>query len=609
MDLPGKVLFRGRPTNDDNLLWGTKPAMITKGLHVARTLTPVDKFVNLPVRAINVQNQPFLIKSGTVISDLEPVAVVESCSASDALHFGEDETKSKTCEFRSASEDIPKFVRDLIDNVDDATPKSTVVSLKELLLRYRNTFSESEYDLGLTDVVEHRIYTGSSEPVRQQLRRYPPAHVEVIKQHVDSMLEQGIIEPASSAWASNVVLVRKKDGTYRCCIDYRQLNSVTTRDAYPLPRIDSCLDAMAEARWFSTYDLRSSYHQVPVAEEDMDKTTFICPRGMYRYRTMPFGLCNAGATFQRLMDVVLSGLNLEICLVYLDDIVVYSKTTEQHLERLEAVLTRLSRAGLKLKPEKCKFFQKSVSFLGHIISDQGIGTDPEKIRAVVEWPVPTNVRQVRSFIGLASYYRRFVRDFVKTAAPLHALMKKNQRFSWGVKQQQSFEELKIALTTPPILAMPNDTGEFVLDTDASDTGIGGVLSQCQGGVERVVAYASRSLDRREQNYCVTRKELLAVVHFTKYFKQYLLGRTFKVRTDPAALTWLRRIPEPVGQQARWLEQMEEYDFTLEHRSGSKHSNADALSRRPCTKKECLCHERTEPPSAGRPIGPFLKNIR
>ena len=290
------------------------------------------------------------------------------------------------------------------------------------------------------------------------------------------------------------------------------------------------------------------------------------------------------------MDVVLSGLNLEICLVYLDDIVVYSKTAEQHLERLEAVLSRLSQAGLKLKPEKCKFFQKSVSFLGHIISDQGIGTCPEKTRAVVEWPVPTNIREVRSFLGLASYYRRFVRDFASIVAPLHALLKKNQRFAWGDKERKSFEELKRVLTTPPILAMPSDTGELTLDTDASDTGIGAVLSQCQDGVERVVAYASRSLDCRERNYCVTRKELLAVVHFIKYFKQYLLGRSFKVRTDHAALAWLRRTPDPVGQQARWLEAMEEYNFIVEHRSDSKHANADALSRRPCKKKECLCQE-------------------
>ena len=606
VDVPGKVVFRGRPESQDDPLWGTKPTTITKGVHVARTLTPVDQFDDLPVRLMNVQSQPCFIKSGTVISDLEPVIIVEPNAGQSVPPPEQDETEVKVRDRDSSEEEVPQFIEQLIEGVDPATPESAVVGLRELLLRNRQAFSESEYDLGLTDVVTHRIDTGSAKPVRQQLRRYPPAHVEAIASHVDNMLDHGIIEPASSPWASNIVLVRKKDGTYRCCIDYRQLNSVTRRDAYPLPRIDSCLDTMVGAHWFSTFDLRASYHQVKVTDEDMDKTAFICPKGMFRYRNMPFGLCNAGATFQRLMDVVLSGLNLDICLVYLDDIVTFSKTVEEHLERLDAVFSRLRQAGLKRKPEKCKFFQKSVTFLGHEISDQGIGTCQEKIKAVSEWPVPTNIREVRAFVGLASYYRRFVQNFASIATPLHALMKSNQRFVWGDKEQEAFEKLKAALTSPPILAMPCDTGELILDTDAADTGIGAVLSQCQDGVERVVAYASRSLDARERNYCVTRKELLAVVHFVRYFKQYLLGRTFRVRTDHAALTWLRHTPDPVGQQARWLEQLEEYDFSVEHRSGSRHANADALSRRPCPKKQCLCHEQTET-SFGRLADQSLPN--
>jgi len=558
---------------------------VAEGVYVARTLTPTDRFTDVPVQVMNVQSQPTVIKAGTTISDLEPVDVFGSSSSEPDSFKEREETVLKTVDHGGKRTHAPQFVQDLLDGVDDATPESAVLNLKKLLLRYQQTFSKSEYDLGRTNVVTHHIDTGSARPVRQQLRRYPPAHAEAISSHIDNLLSQGVIEPASSPWASNVVLVRKKDSTFRVCIDYRSVNSVTRRDAYPLPRIDSCLDAMAEARWFSTFDLRSSYHQVPVAEEDRGKTAFISPKGMYRYRMMPFGLCNAGATFQRLMDVVMSGLNLSISLVYLDDIIVYSSTVEQHLERLETVLTRLQCAGLKLKPEKCKFFQRSVSFLGHVISGDGIGTDPEKTRAVAEWPTPTSVADVRAFVGLASYYRRFVRDFATVAAPHHALMKKNQKFVWTYEAQRSFEALKEALISPPILAMPDDKGDFVLDTDASDYGIGGVLSQYQDGVERVVAYASRSLDRREQNYCVTRKELLAVVHFLKYFKQYLLGRTFKVRTDHAALTWLRRTPEPIGQQARWLEQMEEFDFTVKHRSGVKHGNADGLSRRKsCAKR-------------------------
>ena len=561
---------------------------------MARTLAPSDKFLDVPVRVMNVRDEPQIIHAGAVVSHLEPTLVIET----KPQKAQENRPSIKLNDGVSKSQYIPEYIQELVNGVNDATPESATLELQELLLRNRHVFSESEQDLGLTDFVEHHIDTGSAKPVRQPLRRFPPAHVQAISDHVDNMLSQGIIEPASSPWASNVVLVRKKDGTFRCCIDYRQLNNVTRKDAYPLQHIDSCLDAMAEAKWFSTIDLRSSYHQVRMTPEDMDKTAFICPRGMYRFRTMPFGLCNAGATFQRLMDVVMSGLHLEICLVYLDDIVVYAKSPYQHLRRLEMVFNRLSEAGLKLKPEKCKFFQKSVSFLGHVISSQGIGTDPEKIKAVVDWPVPTSVAEVRAFLGLAGYYRRFVRDFAKIASPLHALTNKNCKFHWSKEAEKSFNELKIALTTPPVLAMPNDSGEFILDTDASDQAIGAVLSQRQEGVERVVAYASRSLTRQERNYCVTRKELLAVVHFLKYFKQYLLGRSFKVRTDHAALTWLRRTPDPIGQQARWLEQMEEFNFIVEHRPGSRHSNADALSRRPCTKKVCLCKELTAAPFGG-----------
>ena len=407
------------------------------------------------------------------------------------------------------------------------------------------------------------------------------------------MVNQGIIEPASSPWGSNIVLVKKKDGSFRCCIDYRQLNSATRKDAYPLPHIDTCLDAMSSAAWFSTMDLRQSYHQVPVEPRDRDKTAFICHRGMFRYRMMPFGLCNAGATFQRLMDIVMSGLNLNVCLIYLDDIITFSRTIEEHLERLMRVFDRLRSAGLKLKPEKCTFFRHSVSFLGHVVPEAGIATDPEKVKAVADWPIPTSLREVRSFLGLASYYPRYVKGFAKTAAPLHALTKKGQVFKWSPEAQASFEALKEALISPPILAMPSDVGEMILDTDASDTSIGSVLSQVQDGVERVIAYASRSLDRRERNYCVSRKELLLVVHFVKYFKQYLLGRKFRLRTDHAPLTWLRSTPEPIGQQGRWLEILEEFDFHIEHRPGIRHGDAAALSRKPCNVKSCACRIESE----------------
>ena len=577
INLPSKVVLSS--LSDDSAYeqeWVTDSGLLTQGLYISRTLIPGSRLADIPVRVMNVRSEPVLLKGGTMMSSLQPVTVMGPVP----LHEVPNEP--------SVLEEVPQFVQDLVDGVDDSVSDITRSALTGVIMKHLSAFSASETDLGLTDVLTHQIDTGDARPIRQQLRRYPVAHVDVISQQVDDMLSQGVVEPACSPWASNLVLVKKKDGSYRCCVDYRLLNSVTRKDAYPLPKIDMCLDAMANACWFSTFDLRSSYHQVLVNPADCDKTAFICPRGMYRFRKMPFGLCNAGATFQRLMDLVMSGLHYQVCLVYLDDIIVFSQTSDQHLERLVTVLGRLCSAGLKLKPGKCKLFQRSVSFLGHVISEDGIATDPGKIKMVTDWPVPRSVREVRAFLGLAGYYRRFVADFAAIAGPLHAMTGKGHKFRWSQEAQESFVRLKTALTSAPILSMPVDSGELILDTDASDTAIGAVLSQRQDGVERVIAYASRRLDRREINYCVTRKELLAIVHFMRHFRQYLLGREFKVRTDHASLAWLRRLREPIGQQARWLEIMEEFTFSIEHRSGAKHTNADALSRRPCRNRGCAC---------------------
>ena len=255
---------------------------------------------------------------------------------------------------------------DLVNRVDKSVNPDDRRRLLELLKEYSGAFSQGENDLGRTDVVTHNIDTGDGRPIRQAWRRHPPLNQEAISQHVRGMLEQGVIEPARSPWAANVVLAKKKDGSLRCCVDYRQLNNLTKKDAYPLPRTDACLDAMSGATWFSTFDLRSSYHQVGVDERDMDKTAFICREGQFRFRTMPFGLCNAGATFQRLMDVVMSGLTFEVCLTYLDDVIVFAASLEEHFARLALVLERLQGAGLKLKPSKCNLLQKSVEFLGHV---------------------------------------------------------------------------------------------------------------------------------------------------------------------------------------------------------------------------------------------------
>ena len=279
------------------------------------------------------------------------------------------------------------------------------------------------------------------------------------------------------------------------------------------------------------------------------------------------------------MDLALSGLNYEVLLVYLDDIIVFSSDLEEHFRRMELLFRRLAAAGPKLKPSKCHLLQKEVLFLGHRVNAQGISTDADKINLVDKWPVPRNMKELRSFLGLCSYYRKYVRDFARTAEPLHALTRKGRRYEWTEECHQAFEQLKRDLHETPTLALPTCRDIFILDTDASEIGLGAVLSKMVDGEERPVAFASSLCSAAERNYNVTRRELLAVMFALKTFRQYLLGVKFNIRTDHAALQWLKKTT-PIGQQARWVEQLEEFDYDIQHRPGHRHGNADALSRRP-----------------------------
>ena len=562
--LMSKAVFSGNQFGQkkESVEFVSEPRELENGVYVGRALIP-HRCTDIPMRVLNPSNRDVVLQRDCTIAELEPVKILESHRMSDCRFSGNDWTQK------------------LLEEVDSDVTAPERNELIGILSEYSDCFSKDEFDLGQTTLVKHRIETGCNPPIRQALRRQPLTHLSEIDRQLTEMLHQGIVEPSSSPWSSNVVIVAKKDGSLRFCVDYRGLNGVTRKDSYPLPRISDCLDVLGSATFFRTFDLRSGYFQIGMDEADRDKTSFVTRRGTFRFTAMPFGLCNAPATFQRVMDVAMAGLNYEICLVYLDDIVLFSKTVKEHLERLRLIFDRLRRANLKLKPSKCHLLKKTVTFLGHVISENGVATDPTKIDGVLSWPVPRNVTEVRSFLGLCSYYRRFVKDFAMIAAPLHALTGKNARFYWSENCQEAFDVLKERLVSAPILAMPKDEGEYWLDTDASNFSIGAVLSQVQDGEERVIAYASRLLNAPEKNYCVTRRELLAVVFFTKYFRSYLLGRDFTIRTDHSALRWLKTTPEPIGQQARWLERLEEFTYRIEHRPGNKHGNADALSRRPC----------------------------
>ncbi|BHF67842.1 hypothetical protein SprV_0301087100 [Sparganum proliferum] len=479
----------------------------------------------------------------------------------------------------------PPQPSDLVHLVPDSPGLSSeqITAVRNLIFQNSAAFAWDGEPLGRTNVLQHTIDTGSARPIRQPPRRVPVHFQKQLEKTIKDMLDKHVIRPSSSPWASPIVLVKKKDGSLRLCVDYRKLNAVTVKDSFPLPRIDTTLEALAGAACFSTLDLQSGYWQVEMAPEDRPKTAFSIPSGLYEFETMPFGLANAPATFQRLMASVLRDLCPTACLVYLDDVIVHGSTVESHLDNLQTVFNRLQAVGLKLNPTKCCFLKKFVPFLGHIVSTEGVKTDPAKTEQIRSWPQPTSVTELRGFLGLASYYRRFIKDFAHIAAPLNRLTSKQNAFNWSDECERSFEELKRRLISPPLLAFPNiseSAPPFILDTDASDVAIGAVLSQQQtDGLEHPLIFASQTLTKPERNYSTTRKELLAVVTFVKKFHHYLAGKQFILRTDHQALRWLENFKDPTGQLARWQADLLEYSYTVIHRAGKKHQNADALSRR------------------------------
>ena len=455
--------------------------------------------------------------------------------------------------------------------------------IKNLVSEFGDTFALDDSELGCTNVVHHHINTEGHAPIKQMPYRTPVSKRELISEMVDKMVEQGIAKPSVSPWASPVVLVGKRDGSTRFCVDYRRLNSVTRKDVYPLPRITDILDSVGDARFFSTLDLASGYWQVALDPETRDKTAFTTHKGLYEFQRMPFGLCNAPATFQRVMQSVLAGLEWKCCYVYIDDILVASSTFEEHLEHLRAVLLRLRKAGLRLKPKKCKLLQKEVFFLGHILSQEGIKPDPEKTAKVRDFPRPVDLTSLRQFLGLASYYRRFVPSFASVARPLNALMKKNALFEWSGACEDAFCHLKELLVTAPVLSYPKFERErgFILETDASKVGLGAILSQRQDdGTVHPIAYASRSLNTHERNYGISELETLGLVWAVRYFRPYLLGYPCTVYTDHAACLSILNTARPSGKLARWALSIQEMDLIIKHRPGKSNANADALSRNP-----------------------------
>ena len=387
----------------------------------------------------------------------------------------------------------------------------------------------NDLDLRKCNILKHNIKIIDPQPFKEMYRRIPSHLYEEVKAHLQEMVEVGAIRRSFSSWASAVVLVREKDGELRFCIDLRKLNNRTIKDGYSLPRIEDTLDCLHGAVWFSTLDLKSGYWQVELEEEAKPLTAFtVGPLGFWECEHMPFGLTNAPVTFQRLMESCLSELHLNWCIIYLDDIIVFSRTPEEHLHRLKSVFNKLEAAGLKLKPSTCDLFKQQINYLGHVVSQEGVSTDPEKIK-------------VRSFLGFVSYYRRFIPNFSKVATPINKLLqnvegkpsqKKKFKVCWGPEQQEAFETLQRLCTESPILAYADFKAPIVLHTDASGDGLGVVLYQVHDGWKRVIAYASRSLSKSERNYPVHKLEFLTLKWaIADKFHECLYGSEFQVYTE------------------------------------------------------------------------------
>ena len=545
------------------------------GVMVGRVLIDTTQRT-IPIRLMNVSDKEFHLRKGVTIALATTVHDPDRAPESTSVTGLVNQTKVS-----EHTDTVPQHLQSVLDESVSTVGEEHRQKIANFLCTWQDIFSRDNYDVGHTNVTRHSINTGDNPPIKQQPRRQSAWTRNETKKLINEMLEKKVVEPSNSPWAAPVVLVTKKDGSTRFCVDYRKLNDITKKDAYAIPRIEDSINSLAGAKLFSTLDLTSGYWQVELDDEAKDKCSFTSWHGLYTFRVMPFGLCNAPATFQRLMENVLAGLQFEILLLYLDDIIVFSNSVDQMIKRLTIVFQRLRTAGLKLKPSKCHLFQREVEYLGYKVSEQGVQTSDDKVKAIREWPTPTNVTEVRSFLGLASYYRRFVQNFSEVARPLTKLTEKGRTFEWDSENDVAFDTLKRNLIDAPILAYPSLGDPFIVDVDASFFGIGGVLSQVQNGVERVISYSSRTLSKAERNYCVTRKELLAVVHFVKHFRPYLYGGHFTLRTDHSSLRWLLNFKEPEGQLARWMEVLGEYDFTIIHRPGKKHGNADGLSRRPC----------------------------
>ena len=574
-----------------------EPLGSCQGLLVSAVVTSGRGLV--PLSVINDTDRYVTLKPGCHVANATEAYQCEmACAAPDGFMMIRQLEGVSECDMQQQLDKVkqlmPSHLKDLFSRSVVGLTLDRAAKVGVLLISYEDIFARHDLDIGCLEEVQHRINTGDSPPVRQKMRRTPFGFEAEERKHLQTLLDAGVIQPSESDWASAPVLVRKKDGSVRWCIDYRALNDKTVKDSFPLPNIEDCLEALAGTQYFSTLDMASGYYQICMAPEDRKKTAFVTKYGLFEHKRMGFGLCNAPATFQRAVQLVFRGLLWNSLLAYLDDINVLGRDFEDALTNLEDTFERVRQYHIKLKPKKCFLLRTELEFLGKLVTRSGVKVSPKKIDAVVKWPNPVNKKELQSFLGFVNYHRDHIQGYAGIAQPLYELTGKVP-FQWTKAHQRAFQRLKDLLVSAPCLSYPQPGKTFVLDTDASDVSIGAELSQLQEGKVRVIAYASHVLQPAQRRYCVTRKELLAVVKFCRQFRHFLLGQPFIVRTDHSSLVWLWRFRHLEGQLARWVEELAQYDMKIIHRSGKHHNNADGLSRIPDPEFSCDCY------SAGRDL--------
>ena len=441
--------------------------------------------------------------------------------------------------------------------------------------------------LGRTNLIEHVIDTGSAVPIKTKQYPLSPEKKAALYSELDRMLALDVVTPSESPWNNPAILVRKANDEWRFCLDCRKLNSVTKGDSYAIPYIPQILDSLKEAKYLSSVDLKASFWQIPLEEASQEKTSFTVPgRGLYKFKVMPFGLCGAPSRQQRLMDRLFghgfcSDIENGMVFCFIDDIIIVSSDFDTHILLLNRVLRKLEHAKLTINMEKSKFFRNSIKYLGYIVDEYGLRTDPDKVSAILNFPTPASAKDVKVFLGTCSWYRRFIRNFSTIAAPLNKLTSKGKNsppFQWTEKAEEAFNTLKNTLVTAPVLAVPDFNKPFTVHCDASSYGIGGMICQNTDGHDHPIAFVSRSLSKAERNYSATEREALAVLFTVEKFECYLGTRPFKVITDHAALKWFTKLENPSGRLARWCCRLSQFNFEIEHRKGTDNVVPDALSR-------------------------------